>query len=284
MKPSSIDDKQLEEILEAESGSLPLALIRRFSYDLHLLKVYESKFPNNIYTNILLTLTHELFDNDHAKALWEGVIAHKTKLDALLHRDVGVLVAAADFLINMQPVLQQPKLIEQEKSDYVSRVSIIDELTGLHEREVFEVVLKKESDESRRAQRSLCVAMLDIDDFKQVNDQYGHIAGDEVLEKVGEEIHNSIREMDLAARYGGEEIVIVMPNTNSEQAYDIVERLRVAIAEMNFDKSHSVTVSAGIAAIGSAAGNADRLVELADQALYQSKESGKNRTTVYADV
>jgi diguanylate cyclase (GGDEF)-like protein len=120
--------------------------------------------------------------------------------------------------------------------------------------------------------------MIDIDDFKQVNDQYGHLVGDEVLRSVGHCINGIVREMDLAARYGGEELAIILPNSNIENAYMTGERVRKAIKKLNFD-GFSVTVSIGVSSTDSKTINTpESVIKKADEALYRAKESGKNKT------
>ena len=120
--------------------------------------------------------------------------------------------------------------------------------------------------------------MIDIDDFKQVNDQYGHQKGDDVLSKIGQCINEIVREMDLAARYGGEELAIILPNSDIEKAYKIGERVRVAIEKLKFD-GFSVTVSIGVGGTDRKTKNTpEALIKKADVALYRAKDKGKNRT------
>ncbi len=120
--------------------------------------------------------------------------------------------------------------------------------------------------------------MIDIDNFKQVNDQYGHQVGDEVLHNIGHCINGLVREMDLAARYGGEELAIILPNSDIEKGYITGERVRKAIEKLKFD-GFSVTVSIGVGGTDSKTKNtAEALIKKADVALYRAKEEGKNRT------
>lgn len=174
--------------------------------------------------------------------------------------------------------MDEPKIIEEEKSDFVTQSSTIDELTKLYIRDVFEVTLTKNIDDTKRSNTSLSLLMIDIDDFKQVNDQYGHQVGDEVLRNIGHCINGIVREMDLAARYGGEELAIILPNSDIAKGYVTGERIRKAIEKLNFD-GFSVTVSIGVGETDSKIKNtADSLIKKADAALYRAKEAGKNRT------
>nr|WP_255490923.1 GGDEF domain-containing protein [Spartinivicinus marinus] len=201
------------------------------------------------------------------------------KLNHTLGRYVGVSVASLDYLTNIKCTLIEPKIIEEDKINYVAQATTKDELTGLYLREVFNVVLKKELGEARRSNSMLCLLMIDIDDFKNVNDTYGHQKGDEVLSKIGDTINDSVREMDLAARYGGEELAIIMPNTTMKDAYQVGDRIRKKIENLTFC-SFNVTVSIGLGAISKTANTTTKLIDIADMALYKAKENGKNQVVM----
>jgi diguanylate cyclase (GGDEF)-like protein len=129
--------------------------------------------------------------------------------------------------------------------------------------------------------------MLDIDHFKRINDTYGHLSGDRVLQGVAEICRASIRSVDILARYGGEEFVMMLPETDVQLAYNVAERIRLAVALTPLVSTHGdlhITVSLGVYTC--VPGNSEeseieltRMVEHADQALYQSKQAGRNRTT-----
>jgi diguanylate cyclase len=122
----------------------------------------------------------------------------------------------------------------------------------------------------------ISLAMIDIDDFKEINDRYGHQQGDKVLTSVGAIIRDNVRKMDTAARYGGEELVILMPNTSATTASEVAERIRRDIENMRVSQI-SITVSIGVSDTRSIGTNIDELVKKADQALYQAKRAGKNQ-------
>ena len=164
--------------------------------------------------------------------------------------------------------------------------AVTDGLTGLANRRHFEDRLVQEVERSRRAQVPAALLMIDIDDFKQVNDRYGHIAGDTVLREVAAAIRESAREIDLAARYGGEELALILPGADLEGAACVGERVRTAIETRKLPirgeggQPVFVTVSIGVAALGHGPEEASALVAAADEALYRAKRSGKNRTEV----
>jgi diguanylate cyclase (GGDEF)-like protein/PAS domain S-box-containing protein len=153
-----------------------------------------------------------------------------------------------------------------------------DVLTGVFNRRHVEQVLRKEIDRAERHARPLAVAMLDADHFKAVNDSHGHQTGDEVLRAISDRCRKMLRSNDVFGRYGGEEFVIVFPETRLEEAGAIAERLRAAIAEDPIrvgDKALAVTVSIGLAAHAPGQ-DLDKLIERADAALYSAKQDGRN--------
>ena len=155
-----------------------------------------------------------------------------------------------------------------------------DQLTHLLNRHSFLYALKRVHAESRRTQRPYCIAMLDLDLFKAINDNYGHFTGDRVLSRFAKLLRRSLREADWAARWGGEEFVVLMPNTTADQAERSMERLRERLAAACFgvvERPIRVTVSVGIAESGVADRGHDEIIERADAALYAAKHLGRDR-------
>ncbi len=165
--------------------------------------------------------------------------------------------------------------------------AITDALTGLHNRRYMESHLASLVEQATARGKPLSVLVLDIDYFKPINDTYGHDAGDDVLREFAIRVRKSIRGIDLACRYGGEEFVVVMPETDMAVAATVAERLRRRIATEAFPveqgkRAIEVTISIGIAAIENAEDTAAGLIKRADQALYRAKRDGRNR--VVADA
>ncbi|HEY7112306.1 MAG TPA: sensor domain-containing diguanylate cyclase [Thermoanaerobaculia bacterium] len=160
--------------------------------------------------------------------------------------------------------------------------SIRDGLTGAYNHRHFQETLQRELGRADRQSRTLSVLMLDIDDFKAINDRYGHPVGDAILERIVAEIRSEVRgDMDLVARYGGEEFAVILPETPTEVAVEVAERIRRKIDERLFRPPEGedvirVTVSIGLAAYPNDASNKKELVERADAALYRAKRRGKN--------
>src|SRR5829696_3067002 len=167
----------------------------------------------------------------------------------------------------------------------VQRQAVTDELTGLFNHRRFQEVMTQEVERARRYDQEMGLIMLDIDNFKRVNDTYGHLQGDMVLREVARVLRQSSREIDEPARYGGEEMAVALPQTDLEGAYRFAERVRRRIEALELplldgDGMLHVTASFGAASLAAAAtgDGKDALVAAADAALYRAKRSGKNRT------
>ena len=273
------DNAQLEDLIYLENESFTAEEIDRIAADENYKRSYEDRFQNRLYTQLLLSLTHESFTESEAKNLWEKIVSHMQDLNKKLGRKVGISVATMDYLSNISDALSDPKIIEENKSDFVAETSTNDELTGLYLRDVFNVVLEKETEKAKRKGTPVCLMMIDIDDFKLVNDKYGHQTGDSVLTEIGRIINESIRDMDCAARYGGEELAIIMPDTKNQDAYEAAQRIRKQIMEKHFS-GFNVTVSVGLSCSQKPQLTPDDIIKAADNGLYESKKNGKNRVTI----
>ena len=169
----------------------------------------------------------------------------------------------------------------------LTEVAISDPLTGLHNRRSFQVRLAEEVERTRRSQVPFTLLLLDLDHFKQVNDRFGHQAGDHALQAVAAVLHRQLRAVDLPARIGGEEFAVLLPDTAGAGALEAAERLRAAIAAHPIPHQHAtITVSAsiGVAWCPAHADTGDGLLRVADQALYQAKRGGRNRTRSPTDL
>jgi diguanylate cyclase (GGDEF)-like protein len=171
-----------------------------------------------------------------------------------------------------------------ERVRVATRQATRDELTGLINHRGFQDVLERETRRSRRSGAPMSLVLIDIDNFKRVNDTYGHQCGDEVLRAVGSFMQLRCRASDAPARYGGEELAVVLPDTDAAGALVIAEELREAIAGLVFRTSAGileVTASFGVAELTPDIADRHALVAAADAALYAAKHSGKNRTIVH---
>ena len=171
----------------------------------------------------------------------------------------------------------------QEKITQVEYLSLTDPLTEIANRRKVELTLKSEIDRTRRTAKPLSVIMIDIDHFKQINDTYGHETGDIVLKKFAKTINCSIRITDLVGRIGGEEFLVVCPETDASEAAILAEKLRSTIDSLKFETIPGVTASFGCADLFHGENSFDPLVSRSDKALYKAKENGRNRVEIYLD-
>ena len=181
------------------------------------------------------------------------------------------LVARVRVMLRLQA---QMRAIEQS--------AVVDTLTGLYNQSYLAGALSREIKRCERYHLNLSCLMVDVDNFKLINDTQGHLAGNEVLRTLGRMLQTTLRGYDFAVRYGGDEFVIILAQNNPAGARHVAERIREMVMHYMFLPDHSppnpVTVSIGIASIpGDVRASADRVIETADQALYKAKTSGKNR-------
>jgi diguanylate cyclase (GGDEF)-like protein/PAS domain S-box-containing protein len=188
--------------------------------------------------------------------------------------------AIGGIVVNLRDITERKRLMAA-----LEKLSETDCLTGALNRRGFLRLAEREFDRIRRAGRPLSIIMIDIDHFKQVNDSYGHAAGDLVLATVAEQCRTHIRKSDLLARFGGEEFIVMMSDGTPDEAHGIVERLRRAIhvARLSTIKGEvSVTASFGIACIDASAVDLETAIRLSDEALYEAKNAGRNCVKVRA--
>lgn len=161
--------------------------------------------------------------------------------------------------------------------------AIRDYVTGLYSRKYFTERLEEEIQHYKRHHKPFCISLVDLDWFKLVNDQVGHLSGDFVLSSFGSFLRNSLRCVDIVARYGGEEFILLMPETEAEAAKAVIERLSESwlsspLVEPYYQKKLTVTFSAGVAQYGPNTAGSHELIMAADRALYAAKDAGRNRT------
>ena len=172
--------------------------------------------------------------------------------------------------------------------ELVAEQAVTDELTGLPNKRAFQQAMRRESARAARFKHDLSLIILDVDNFKQVNDTYGHLQGDEVLRTIGKILAEESRGIDAPARYGGEEFVVALPETDPEGALEVAERIRerietASIPMLEGDGEMKITASIGSATMAAPPADVQDLIAAADGALYEAKRSGKNRVVVARD-
>ena len=209
------------------------------------------------------------------QALQEGALGYLSKDSLSREKLVNTINATLDKWTRLQQA--------SANKDELERLANFDSLTGLHNRQAILGKLGELINRAKRYKEDFSLSMLDIDHFKRVNDRYGHLTGDEVLEKIAALIRQNIRDTDIAGRYGGEEFIIILPQADLSSALVVAERIRSIIesAEMKDSGGNvfAITVSQGLS--GWERGeDAHSLISRADEALYKAKENGRNRVEI----
>ena len=211
----------------------------------------------------------------YANKVIGGIAFYHLKPERLNHNKIfEIIVKELKILMRIKWLYSETKYL-----------AIIDGLTGLYNRRFFQQTLEREFARSKRHKTCLSLAMFDIDHFKRVNDMYGHQFGDKVLAEISKIIKSSLRKTDYIARYGGEEIILILPETTTAQAHIPIERIREKIESrdfMNGNDAVKITISCGISEVEADVNNQEELLARTDKALYESKRAGRNKTTIYS--
>ncbi len=196
--------------------------------------------------------------------------------------EIGVNVIAMALLAYVATVIARE---QRQARDAAIRLSAIDSLTSLFNRAFFFAAVDREIQRSARSGRGFCLLMMDLDGLKAINDRFGHFMGDRALRSVGHVIRTGVRRIDTAARYGGDEFVVLLPETDPTGAYVVAEKIRQGAADLSVDGAgHQVRTSLSIGVVGypDDGRTADELMISADRAMYASKRQGKNKVVTYA--
>ena len=197
-------------------------------------------------------------------------------------QDIGLVSYIADLVWT---IVEQKRTNEQirQLNAQLERLAMMDDLTGLMNRRAFFIQGAKEISRAQRHRTPLSLLMMDVDEFKTVNDRYGHAAGDRVLQHVSHKIVENVREMDMVARMGGEEFSMLLPGTGAADAVKLAERVRQAIERESCqldDQSIDVTVSIGVASYNADTSSLEAILREADDSLYRAKYRGRNQVVI----
>ena len=230
---------------------------------------------NRLWAIIIITVAYLVYSSlaDFIPRYWESIGLHP------LSRSILTLGMVIILLICLSGLALTEK---------VASLIIREALTGLFNQVYIRQRLEEEIYRSKRYNHPLSLLMIDLDDFKALNDRFGHAAGDHLLRYFSQLILETIRPSDIAARYGGEEFLIILPETTREEAQAVAERLRKRLSLYPFridsrKEDVKFTISVGISTFPEYSQSADELITLADMALYQAKKEGKNKVAVYAN-
>ncbi len=298
-----IDDQQYEAdkiaetlhrdndiVVPVDSGIKAMELVSEHEFDLIIVSL-------NLKHEDGLRLCSHLKSNERTRAVPILMVATEEDMDRIAR---GLEIGAHDYV--MRPVdrneilarartqIRRRRFQERLQANYQVSLSmaLTDPLTGLYNRRYMEVHLLKQLQKNIESKKHLCVLVLDIDFFKKINDTYGHGVGDEVLKTIAFRLKDSLRSFDLVARLGGEEFVVILPDTNEEMSHFVSERLRRTIGERpikcNVEGGEiTVTTSIGGAFIEPGTHSVQAVLDRADKALYAAKEGGRD-CTVFENI
>ena len=205
---------------------------------------------SDAYQVIFSVLTHLNLTADKAEDYWKQVVSHRNSMSKALGRNVNFRTAICDYFCSISKDMTNPIVIEIRVLEEALFSLKYDSLTGLYTRRTFDDMFLRETDRATRYGLELSVLFFDLDNFKEINDNFGHLAGDETLKHVARIIMSELRTIDIAARYGGEEIMVVLPETGKIEAYVVGERIRERVENTKLDykdQNISLTVSGGLA-------------------------------------
>jgi diguanylate cyclase (GGDEF)-like protein len=257
---------------------------------------------DNLYSELLYYLTYRRFGAEQAESVWRAVMKHKHRMSEALGRKVSFRVAALDYLTNRNIILRNVRIIAKPEFEGILSYVNRDEVTAVHNRRYFNEVLGHEVHRARRYGSPLSLLILDLDDFKRINDTRGHVEGDAILRKVGRLLRDNTRQTDIVCRYGGDEFAVLLPETNGSDAYTLAERIRKAPGRVGLgvpeaeprplgprelragepvdEGREPLTFSIGGATFPADCDEAEELVALADQMCLDAKRKGKNRVSM----
>ena len=232
------------------------------------------------YPIILHILTHLDIGVDEAEISWNAIIDLYQSMSKAIGHKISLRTAICEYFCSVHKSLRNPKVVEIHLFEKTLKESKYDGLTGLLNRQALDDVLNLELNRARRHKEALSLIFFDLDNFKRVNDTYGHLAGDEALREVAKILIMEKRLEDLAARYGGEELVLLLPETSKENARILGERIRKKVEELTIPWDGSdirLTISGGLSAFPEEADDVTSLIQTADEAVQRAKDQGKNR-------
>lgn len=259
LSTNSVDIVVSELILPNSNGS-------------ELCRLVKQKHPQ-LYFIIMSGKTDLCYKLESFKAGADDYISKLTHIDEIIER-----IRAANKIVRIYKAYHN----EIQK---LEKMVLTDPLTGLHNRRYFQDELNKELERSKRYHKNLALMVIDIDYFKKINDTYGHLIGDEILKRVSNLLKSSTRQSDIVCRIGGEEFVVVLPETDTEKAFFVAEKIRNVFAKTTFiftNTKINITISIGIA-INEINNNIKPhdFIDMADKALYIAKNEGRNKTIIY---
>jgi diguanylate cyclase (GGDEF)-like protein len=236
---------------------------------IHLYGAYAYNLPFAMLNTTFATVAFGQLPGLITALISIGVLAQLGALPGATATAPVVWMLYLVVLLTLVAILTRVNRLQQD--------ALYDAVTGLRNHRYFQVRLREEIQRSERSGVPTALVVLDLDNFKRINDRYGHARGDVVLHQVADTLVRNARGTDIVCRYGGEELAVILPATPLTDAVLVAERLRRAVAEASAGKGTPVTISCGVATYPQHATQADTLIDAADAAMYRAKEAGKDR-------
>lgn len=228
-----------------------------------------------IFSHAIWNLTYLTFDPDDARQKFVEAVLHARRIESILGRPIGLALAAADYFANVTSEISSPRMIDLDLFVRLQQAATKDPITGIGNRRAYREALATELARAERHRFEMAILLFDLDHFKRVNDEQGHAAGDRILQLAAQIIERSIRRSDIVARWGGEEFVVLMPQTDMSHGLEAAERIRRNIEQEL--RWANVTTSGGIAVYPHHGNDEHSLFSHADRSLYRAKAEGRNR-------
>ncbi len=277
LRTTTAPDVMSVELVSAFAGDREMTAVEQA-----LIRKKKARRGNVFYSELLYAISHHYFVPEIAEELWNKVMLNKHLMSELLGRNVRITVATLDYLSNITSELLSPTLISERHVSELADLSMRDGMTGLFNHSTCYELLELEFRSYKRHGVGVSLILLDIDDFKTVNDRFGHQEGDRVLIEVAAKLEEQVRDSDICCRFGGEEFVVILRfSSDADEACGIAERIREEVAGITCGEQR-ITISAGVAVCDHATASPRALVGRADRALYQAKRGGKNRVVLGA--
>ncbi len=237
------------------------------------------------YSVIFHVLTHLSIEPSEAQKCWHEIVGHRSEMTKALNREVNLRTAICDYFCTINKSFKNPVVVEISIFEKRLNAYKYDSLTGLYTRDFFNGMLSRELARTKRYGSELSLIFFDLDDFKKINDTYGHLTGDDALKEVSIIIQDEIRSEDTAARFGGEEMVVLLPETGKIKALIVGERIRERVEQLAIKHQGDIvkmTISGGISSSPIDGTEASPLLENADKAMYKAKGKGKNNIVLFS--
>lgn len=234
------------------------------------------------FSEVLSYLTSEKYPEPQAKVLWDEILEHKYWASERLERNVGIRVAALDYLINVRKLMLTPRVVSPADFRHTAKMARTDALTGLYNRRTFMDQAARLLEAASKLKAPVTLMMADLDKFKPFNDSHGHQAGDLILQEISRLVRGSVRASDLVGRYGGDELSFLLPKAARAEAASVAEKIRQTIQENC--QAVGITMSLGLAQFPVDGTTRDDLISVADENLYRAKRKGGNAVVGREDV